>query len=472
MLTREENEMLTRVGPGTPCGELMRRYWHPIWPEALLRENPVTKVRILCEDLVLFRDRSGRLGLVQERCPHRQTSLSVGIPEPEGIRCCYHGWLFSPSGECIEQPLEPAARGFKDKIRIKSYPVEEMGGLIWAYLGPQPVPLLPRWDLFVRPDGFRQIVAHRLPCNWLQVMENRGDLGHATYTHGRLFQYELEKQQKLTDDPKARYNAAMADQAELLARGVHFRYRPIHNPFGFTKGMLASDKPEDQRSWTIGINPILFPYMLASGPGNRDIRRHYQVGVPVDDTHTWHFQYFCYVFPPDVETPRQDFVPYAEVPIKDADGKYILDYVLAQDMVAWTEQGEIMDRTQEHLGASDVLVTAYRQMLKTQIQVVRTGGEPMNVFRDAAKIVSPELAIPGNETAAQGGAPVHGTSVGASVSYRGNYHKRSKAGWLYIDDDADRFCPDRDVVVELFRKAEAAAQNRQAAAPSIPRTSA
>jgi len=221
MLNREQNEYLTRVGPGTPGGALMRRYWHPIHTTAELREKPVTKVRILCEDLTLFRDRSGKLGLVQERCPHRQTSLSAGIPEPEGIRCCYHGWLFDAEGKCLEQPLEPQDSQYKDKIRIKAYPVQEMGGLVWAYLGPEPVPLLPRWDLFVRQRGFRQIIGHRLPCNWLQVMENRSDLGHAVYLHGRLFQHALERQGRLIDDEKARYNATMKAQAAMRARGAH-----------------------------------------------------------------------------------------------------------------------------------------------------------------------------------------------------------------------------------------------------------
>jgi 5,5'-dehydrodivanillate O-demethylase oxygenase subunit len=453
MLTREMNEMLTRVGPGTPCGELMRRYWHPIYPEARLRENPVAKVRILCEDLVLFRDRSGRLGLVQERCPHRRTSLSVGIPEPEGIRCCYHGWLFNAEGKCLEQPLEPGGTSFKDKIRITAYPVQELGGLIWAYLGPKPAPLLPRWDLFIRPHGFRQIVAHQLPCNWLQCMENRGDLGHAIYLHGRLFQYALEREGKLTDDPKARYNVAMTAQADAMARGITTKYRPIHNQFGFTKGTLNSDQKEVSRSWTIGVNPILFPYLLAFGPEGSDkrIRKSYQIGVPIDDTHTWHLNYFCYVVPPQIEVPTQEFVPYAEVPLKKDNGEYRLDYVLGQDMVAWTEQGEISDREEEHLGGSDVLVVAYRNLLREQIERVKAGQEPMNIFRDPAEIDSPELRIPGNQS---GEAPIRNTSLGSSVSYRENYHKMSKGGWLYIDDDSDRFCPDRDIVIDLFRKVE------------------
>jgi 5,5'-dehydrodivanillate O-demethylase oxygenase subunit len=450
MLTKEENEYLTRVGKGTPGGELMRRYWHPVYPEALLREAGVVKARILGEDLVLYRDRSGNFGLIGPRCPHRGTSLALGIPEAEGRRCCYHGWRFNGEGRCIEQPLEPPDSTFKDKIRIPGYPVQALGGLIWAYLGPLPAPVLPRWDLFVRESGFRQIVAHRLPCNWLQAMENRGDLGHAVYLHGRLFQYALEKQGRLTDDPEARYNATMTQQARDLERGVYTHYRPIYNEFGFTKGRRDSTQPEDIRAWTIGINPILFPYLLAQGPGDTGIRRSYQFGVPIDDTTTWHMQYFCYQFPGEVDVPKQDVVPYAEVPLTGEDGQYQLDYVLAQDMVAWYEQGEIVDRTQEHLGTSDTLVIAYRRMLKEQIALVEAGKEPMNVFRNAAAAESPELRIAGSEGAAPSLA-----AFGAQVDYRGNFHKVSKGGWRYIDDDADRYCPDRDLIVELFAKTAA-----------------
>jgi len=450
MLTQEQNEYLTKVGPGTPCGELMRRYWHPIYPEAQLRHNPVAKVRILCEDLVLFRDRSGKLGLIEERCPHRMLSFKVGIPEQNGIRCPYHGWLFDGKGRCLEQPLEPADSTFKDKVQIKSYPVEEMGGLIWAYLGPQPAPLLPRWNLFVRPDGFRQIVAHQLSCNWLQVQENRADLGHATYLHGRLFQYALERKGTLTDDPQGRYNAAMRAQADMLAKQAHIQYQQVSNQFGFSKGFKKSYENESQKLWQVGFNPILFPYTLAFGPdAGKSVRRSYQIGVPIDDTHTWHFQYFCYVFPNGVDVPAQEFVPYVEVPLKDENGEYLLDYVLAQDMVAWVEQGDITDRTREHLGATDVLVTAYRKLLKSQIDLVQEGGEPINVFRDPSDIDTSELDIEGHSERDKL------QSASDAVVYRQNYHKMSKAGWLYIDDDADRYCPDRDLIVSMMTQAEA-----------------
>ena len=460
MLTPEQNETLTRVGPGTPGGELMRRYWHPIYTVAQLRDNPVAKVRILCEDLILFRDRSGKLGLIDERCPHRRASFIVGIPEAEGIRCAYHGWHFNAEGRCLDMPLEPLNTPYKDRITVKAYPVEEMGGLIWAYLGPKPAPVLPQWDLFIRDRGFRQIVGHQLPCNWLQCMENRADMGHAVFLHGRLFQYALERQGRLTDDPKARYNATMISHDEMRQAGVQVRYRPIFNEFGFTKGSLKTGQTEDARSWTVGANPVLFPYILAFGPeeGDSRIRRSYQIGVPIDDTTTWHINYFCYCPPEGVEVPEQDFVPYREVPLKDEKGEYILDYVLAQDMVVWAEQGPIADRSKENLAGSDVLISEYRRLLKQQIDVVAQGGEPMNVFRDPAKAVSPELRVPGND----GSAPVRDTMYHAAVSYRENYHKQSSAGWLYIEDDSDRYCPDREIVLDLFRKSEEVRARRQA----------
>ncbi|MEE8519699.1 MAG: Rieske 2Fe-2S domain-containing protein, partial [Dehalococcoidia bacterium] len=138
MLSTEANERLTKVGPGTPMGELMRRYWHPVATTYELAQDPVRAVRILGESLTLFRDRSGSLGLVAQRCGHRGVDLRHGMPQEHGIRCPYHGWMYDATGQCIDQPAEDPEHGFKDKVKILAYPVEEMGGLIWAYLGPAP----------------------------------------------------------------------------------------------------------------------------------------------------------------------------------------------------------------------------------------------------------------------------------------------------------------------------------------------
>jgi len=453
MLSQEENEMLTRVGPGTPCGELMRRYWHPVAATMQLAENPVRKVRILGEDLVLFQDRSGTLGLIEPRCPHRAMHMAFGIPEEVGLRCPYHGWLFDGTGRCLEQPLAPPDSTFKDRVCVAAYQVQEMGGLVWAYLGPAPAPLLPRLDLCEREHELRQIVGHMLPCNWLQVMENRGDQPHGIYLHGRLFQYALERQGRLTDDPAARYNATMHQQADRMQRGAYPIVQIVHNKYGFTKGMRDSDAPEDV--WQLG-GPVLFPYLVYPNGGNSGSMRHdYQIGVPIDDTTTWHISYRSYTFPPEIKVPRQECIPYVEVPIQDENGEYILDYVLGQDMVAWYEQGEITDRTKEHLYEGDKVVIAYRQMLKEQIEIVARGGDPMNVIRDPAENVPWVPTLEGWPAATIEAATR--TSLPwrqRTTSYRFNFHKVSKAGWKYIEDDVDRYCPDRELILKLYEEAD------------------
>ena len=165
MLSQEENAKLTQVGPGTSMGNLLRRYWHPIAASAELDEDAVRPVRLLGEDIILFRTPRGKLGLVGNRCLHRGMSLAYGIPQENGLRCCYHGWTYNTEGVVIDMP-------FKEKclnLRIASYRVQELGGAIFAYLGPQPAPLLPKHELFVRSDLERNIEITELACNWLQV---------------------------------------------------------------------------------------------------------------------------------------------------------------------------------------------------------------------------------------------------------------------------------------------------------------
>jgi 5,5'-dehydrodivanillate O-demethylase len=184
MLSAATNQKLTRVGPGTPGGDLMRRYWFPIATSADVMEPTAKAVRILGEDLTLFRDKSGRLGLITQRCPHRRVNLRLGIPEEEGLRCLYHGWMFDTSGQCVEMPAESPESTFAARIKVDAYPVEELGGLIFGYLGPQPAPELPRWSLFVADNVFRMIGSTMLDCNWLQCQENSIDQTHLEWDHG------------------------------------------------------------------------------------------------------------------------------------------------------------------------------------------------------------------------------------------------------------------------------------------------
>ncbi|GAB7389128.1 aromatic ring-hydroxylating dioxygenase subunit alpha [Bacillaceae bacterium] len=367
MLTKEQNELLTQVGPGTPMGELLRRYWHPIAASSELEKRPTKKVKLLGEDLVLFRDRSGKLGLVQERCPHRGVSLVYGIPEQDGIRCQYHGWCFNREGQCTEQPNEPADSTFKDRIKINAYKVEELGGLIFAYIGPEPAPLLPRWDLFVRENVIRTIGFKVIPCNWLQIMENSLDPVHLEWLHGRYFEYVFERQGRKVE----KWNISKH----------HVKIGFDEFEYGIIKRRVLEGQTEDCEDWRVG-HPVVFPNMLRVG----DLGAHsFQIRVPMDDTHTYHIWYTCFIPAKGVEVPKDYPISLYEVPLIDENGDYVTDYIDGQDMMAWVTQGEIADRTTERLGTSDKGIIMYRQLLMKQLKLVESGQDPMCVFRDPAK---------------------------------------------------------------------------------------
>src|SRR5688572_7922228 len=190
MITKEMNDRLTQVGPGTPMGNLLRRYWHPVGTIADLDQDPVRPVRILGENLVLYRDEAGKLGLVAERCAHRGISLAYGIPQENGLRCAYHGWTYNQQGQVVDMPFEPACL----PLKITAYPVEELGGIVWAYMGPpETKSLLPRWDALVRDDMNKTIRVTELPCSFLQCMDNSLDPTHFEHLHGQYGNYVMKK---------------------------------------------------------------------------------------------------------------------------------------------------------------------------------------------------------------------------------------------------------------------------------------
>lgn len=368
MLREEENERLTRVGPGTPMGALLRRYWQPIATTGELADNPVRPIRILGEDLTLYRDRGGRLGLIEQRCAHRRVDLRRGIPVAEGLECPYHGWTYDATGQCIAQPAESPESTFKERVKLLSYPVEELGGLIWAYLGPSPAPLIPHWAPLVEENSYRQIGITEVPCNWLQCQENSMDSVHVEYLHGHLWEYVLERLQ--IDDP------AKQQQLKRMS-GHHVRLRFEQFEYGFRKYRLLEG--EDERTaggWNVG-NPLVFPYFVLIGS---PARSELQIRIAIDDTHTRHYSYQVFTPGPGVVAPKQDAVPTFEAPVED-----LPDWVLGQDMIAWPAQGEIVDRSQERLAESDKGLILFRRLLEEQMDLVEDGGEPMNVFRDPAR---------------------------------------------------------------------------------------
>ena len=181
MLTEEKNRLLTEIEPGSAMGNVLRRYWHPIAGASEFDTKPKRPIRLFGEDLLLFKARNGSFGLIARRCAHRNSDLMFGIVEENGIRCSYHGWQYDGTGQCIHQPfeetLDPSA-ALRKATRIRAYPLQVKAGLIWAYLGPEPAPLLPDWEAFSWPNCFAQIVISEIPCNWLQCQENTVDPVH------------------------------------------------------------------------------------------------------------------------------------------------------------------------------------------------------------------------------------------------------------------------------------------------------
>ena len=364
MLSTRDNERLTQVGPGTPTGELMRRYWFPIAATLEMEKDPTKAVRLLGEDLVLYKDRSGTFGLIQESCPHRRVNLLYGIPEEQGLRCPYHGWRFDETGRCQEMPAEAPDSTFKDRVTALTYPVQELGGLIFAYMGPEPVPLLPRWDLFVRDDFVRDIYLTDLPCNWLQCMENSMDPVHTEWLHSYWTFYQMEREGKeVPKTPDGRY-----------ATFRHTRIGFDVFEHGIIKRRLMEGQTEDHDDWKIG-HPVIFPYTLRNGNG-------FQIRVPVDDTHTHHITYRC-SFPKEGE--EREPVRIHDMPIKDKNGKVFTHQTLYQDMWAWWSQGPLAQRHLERLAESDKGIILFRRLLKKQVDLALDGGDPMNVIRDPAK---------------------------------------------------------------------------------------
>jgi 5,5'-dehydrodivanillate O-demethylase oxygenase subunit len=371
MLTEQQNARLTHVDKGTPGGELLRRYWWPVACSEQVEPEAVVPVRLLGEDLALYRTESGKLGLVGDRCAHRGVSLVYGIPEEEGIRCSYHGWRYDPSGRCTDMPGEPPEANFANRICIPGYPAVELGGLIFAYLGPQPAPLLPRWDVLVRPDLKREVGITSLPINWVAMAENAMDPYHLDYLHTRYMNYVMKR----------------AKKPAVAAERRHLKIDFDVWDFGIMKRrLLEGDDPATSEEWLVG-HPLIFPSTLALGGEKPRLG----IRVPVDDTHTMNFAVFTAAYAAD-EAP-QTAVPFYEVPYKHEDGRHIVETVIGQDMMACVTQGTIADRTIEHLGTTDKGLILYRKLFADQIEKVARGEDPIGTVRDPAKN-TPMISIP------------------------------------------------------------------------------
>jgi 5,5'-dehydrodivanillate O-demethylase len=357
MLSEAENQRLMETGAGTLMGELLRRYWMPVAAVAELDDNPTKPIRLMGEDLVIYKDRSGTYGLVDLHCPHRRADLSYGWVEDCGLRCNYHGWKFDEQGNCIDQPFEEVAHPeakYKDRIKIKAYKVEPKAGILWAYLGPEPAPLVPDWEYY-HVNGYKQVIMSYIPCNWMQCQENSIDPVHFEWLHSNW-----SERMKGSDDRAPSHLKLGFDEFD----------------YGFVYRRVREDTDEDNELWTTG-RVCFWPNALFTG--------FFEYRVPIDDDNTLSIAIFNNPVPGD-EPFVQERIPYWYSPIKDEKtGRWISSHIMNQDFIAWVGQGKVADRTQEHLGESDRGVIIMRRKMIEQAELVRDGGVPKGLIFDPEK---------------------------------------------------------------------------------------
>jgi phthalate 4,5-dioxygenase oxygenase subunit len=362
MLSQQDNELLTRVGPGTPMGELMRRYWIPAaFSQAIPQpDGPPVRVRLLGENLVLFRDTQGRIGLVDERCPHRTASLFYGRNEENGLRCVYHGVKFDVDGRCVDLPCVPQMSDIQKaniqaQLKVKSYPCLERGDVVWTYMGPpEHKPEFPDLEWTLIPQSHRYATRHIQECNWLQALEGGFDATHLTFLHG--------------------------GDAEPSRRIVATLYEVIPTDFGFVVG-TGRDPGNGDIMWNMNVMLTPFHKIISSIPHAA------HVWAPIDDENT---MLYSVDFHPSRPLSEEDIarskvglgihtenIPGTDHAVRNRANDYLIDRVLqasgksytgmtgfgTQDCAIQESMGPIADRTAEHLLACDAAIVKIRRLL-------------------------------------------------------------------------------------------------------------
>jgi phenylpropionate dioxygenase-like ring-hydroxylating dioxygenase large terminal subunit len=365
----QEDAELTHVGPDTPCGEYLRRFWQPICYSDDLKDLPLA-VKVLGEELVVFRDGSGAVGLLERHCPHRGSSLEFGLVGARGIRCCYHGWLFDVDGTILETPGEPAISTLKDRLFHGAYPVHEAYGMIFGYMGPPDrMPAFPVYDSFKRP-GYRIIAGQKYfyPCNWLQILENAMDAVHTAFLHtivtGAVFTEEFGVLPEL-------------EFAETPVGMIYIATRRVGD--NIWARMVENVLPNLQQvapAWENGRQPHPF-----SGPMlSRWI-------VPVDDTNTMLIELRHISETEHVVNPAWFADRSLMLPGQLAADTYEESQRRPQDFEAQVSQRPIAVHGLEHLGTTDRGITMFRNQIRRGIREVTSGEDPVRLFRNGDRVI-------------------------------------------------------------------------------------
>ena len=388
MLSHADNELLTRTGPGTPMGNLMRRYWMPALFSHQIAEPdcPPVRVKLLGENLVAFRDTKGRFGLLDERCPHRTASLFFGRNEECGLRCVYHGWKFDIDGTCVDLPSEPPGSSFRDKIRIKAYPCIERGGLVWTYLGPPELkPEFPELEWTLLPAEQRFATRHIQECNWLQGLEGGFDNSHIAFLH--------------------RGSGAINQSATALY------HEAIETEFGL---IIGAGREADEVNIRWGADLMILPFhkIFATRPNGA------HMWVPMDDGNTMLYSVDYYPDRPlegEVLERSKNWLhihtenhPGTDRPIRNKDNDYLIDRdeqrhgnsytgmrgLGVQDCAVQESMGPIADRTIEHLGSSDAAIIRIRRLLLQTLQQHEQGKTPPGLDPKSYRARSVRFLLP------------------------------------------------------------------------------
>jgi nitrite reductase/ring-hydroxylating ferredoxin subunit len=360
-----EDTELTRVGPGTPCGEYLRRFWQPVAYSYELGDLPIP-LRILGEDLVLFRDGSGQIGLLEGHCAHRGASLEYARVEPRGLRCCYHGWHYDVDGTILEQPGEPPGSTFKDCFCHGAYPTREFAGLIFAYMGPPDRrPAFPIYDVYRAPSlRLEPGVKYVMPCNWLQVEENFMDPAHLLFLH------------TLNSGPQF-------SQAYARLAMTEYQETPIGSVYIDTR--RVGDNAWVRIAEQILPNLNQFPRVDEDGTQEkvRDLAIQFNWAVPIDDTHTLRLGYLL----ARADDPRDWWAQSTQGRDLAQERPYEERQRRPGDYEAQVGQRPIAVHALEHLGATDKGVIMFRKGIREGIEAVRRGLDPKGIVRDDEAVI-------------------------------------------------------------------------------------
>jgi len=386
MISAEQNDLITRVGPAAPAGALLRRYWQPVaLSEELSGPRPLRPIQLMGQHFVLFRDEAGKAALLDRDCPHRGADLAFGRLEDGGLRCAFHGWLFDASGQCLETPAEPAGSKLCSRIRQGAYPVVEKSGVVFAYIGEGEPPAFPDFDCFVAPDSHTFAFKGLWECNWLQALEVGMDPAHASFLH-RFYEDE-----DTAESYGKQFRGASADSEMAITRVLREYDRPdiVVQPAPYGMKLTTLRKLSGEQTH-VRVTNVVFPQAFVI-PMSAEMTIS-QWHVPVDDTHCyWYAIFTSFTGPVDKQQMREQRLKTIELPLytsrknKRNDYGYSVEEQLRQtytgmgedinvhDQWACESMGPIQDRTREHLGTTDKGIVAFRRMLVKAIEATQAG---------------------------------------------------------------------------------------------------